>query len=107
MAARFGDFLFSCHHGTQLLLSGQPHKLIEIESLTPFRPHFPEIDVIPAVHSFHAITFLSNAYRLAGYDAMDNFLVSRTRPAPHPAPAPVNCMPNVVIRLGALGEIKE
>jgi len=106
MAARFGGFLFSCRNGAQLLLSGQPYELVEIESLAPLRPHFPEVDVIPAVHSFHAITFLPNAYRLACYDAMDNFFISRTRPSPHPAPSPVNCMPNVIIRLGALREIK-
>ena len=106
MATRFSGFLFSCRNGAQLLLSGQPYELVEIESLAPLRPNFPEIDVIPAVHSFHAITFLPNAYRLACYYTMDNFLISRTRPSPHPAPSPVNCMPNVIIRLGALWEIK-
>ena len=107
MATRFGGFLFSCRNGAQLLLSRQPNELVEIESLAPLRPHFLEVDVIPAVHSFHAITFLPNAYRLACYDAMDNFFISRTRPAPHPAPSPVNCMPNVIIHLGALREIKQ
>ena len=107
MATRFGGFLFSGRNGAQLLLSGQPYELVEIESLAPLRPHFPKIDVIPAVHSFHAITFLPDAYRLACDDAMDNFLISRARPSPHPAPPPVNCMPNVIIRLGALREIKQ
>ena len=76
MATRFGGFLFSCRNGAQLLLSGQPYQLVEIESLAPLRPHFPEIDVIPAVHSLHAKTFLPNAYRFACYDAMNNFLIS-------------------------------
>ena len=107
MATRFGGYLFSCCNGAQLLLSGQPYELVEIESLAPLRPHFPEIDMIPAVHSFHAITFLPNAYRLACYDAMDNFFISRTGPSPHPASSPVNCVANVIIRLGPLWEIKQ
>ena len=107
MATRFGGFLFSRRNGAELLLSGQAYELVEIEGLAPLRPHFPEIDVIPAVHSFHAITFLPNAYRLACYYTMDNFLISRTRPAPHPASSPVDCMANVIIRLGPLWEIKQ
>ena len=78
MTTRFGGLLSPCRHGTQLLLSGQPHKLVEIESLAPFRPHFPKIDLVPAVHSFHAITFLPNPHRFPCDDAMDNFFISRT-----------------------------
>src|SRR5438132_666039 len=71
------------------------------------RSRFPKNDLIPAVHSLDPVTFLPEAHRFACDHAVDDFFVSRAGPLPHPAAAPINHTPGVIISFGAFREIEK
>ena len=85
----------------------QPREVIQIERSATFRSYLSKFHLVPTVHSVDDVTFLSDAHRFVRDYAMDDFFVFRLWPASHSTATPINGMPNIIISIGPLFEIKK